>query len=50
MKKIIILISILSLLFFLSCKSINNCILDINIKKKTDAPGPDLITFNIKSN
>tara|TARA_Y100000815_G_scaffold274949_2_gene310794 strand:+ start:284 stop:688 length:405 start_codon:yes stop_codon:yes gene_type:complete len=47
-KECLILLSVLSL--FLSCKSANNCILDINFHKNVNAPGPDLITFTITSN
>ncbi len=49
-KKYLILICILNSILFLSCKSNNYCILDIEFKRQSDAPGPDLITFTITSN
>ncbi len=39
----------LIIILFLSCKSNKNCILDINFKRQSETPGPDLISFTITS-
>jgi hypothetical protein len=47
--KMKIYLTSLIIILFLSCKSNKNCILDINFKRQSETPGPDLISFTITS-
>lgn len=47
--KVIKVILISCFLFFLNCKSPNNCILNMKFERELDGPGPDLLTFQIVS-
>ncbi|MGV7105788.1 hypothetical protein [Flavobacterium sp. U410] len=47
--KVITIILFSVFLPFVSCKSLNNCILNMQFERELDGPGPDLLTFQLMS-